>query len=40
MGIKQKFIMLAGVVGIVLAIVSALGYYTAYSSLDLFESGE
>ena len=34
MGIKQKFIMLAGVVGIVLAIVSALGYYTAYSSLE------
>ena len=34
MGIKQKFAMLAGIVGILLAIVSILGYYTAYSNLE------
>lgn len=34
MGIKQKFAMLAGIVGIVLAIVSIVGYYTAYSNLE------
>ena len=34
MGIKQKFAMLAGIMGVLLAIVSILGYYTAYSNLE------
>ena len=33
MGIKQKFILLSGIVGIILAIVSIIGYYTSYSNL-------
>lgn len=34
MGIKQKFIVLSGVVGIILAAVSIIGYFTAYSNLE------
>ncbi|MCR5757817.1 MAG: methyl-accepting chemotaxis protein [Selenomonas sp.] len=34
MGIKQKFIVLAGIVGIILTIVSVTGYITAYNNLS------
>ena len=34
MGIKQKFIVLAGIVGIILTIVSVTGYFTAYNNLS------
>lgn len=34
MGIKQKFFALAGMIGVILAIISGLGYYTAYSNLE------
>ena len=34
MGIKQKFIVLAGIVGIILTIVSVIGYFTAYNNLS------
>ena len=34
MGIKQKFIVLAGIVGIILTIVSVIGYFTAYDNLS------
>ena len=34
MGIKQKFIVLAGIVGIILTIVSVTGYFTAYDNLS------
>ena len=34
MGIKQKFILLAGVVGVILMTVSLTGYYTAYNNLS------
>ena len=34
MGIRQKFFALAGMVGVILAIISGLGYYTAYSNLE------
>ena len=33
MGIKQKFLVLNGVMGLIMIIVSALGYYTAYHNL-------
>ncbi len=33
MGIKQKFTLLAGLVGVILAVVSVIGYYTAYTNL-------
>ena len=33
MGIRQKFFVLAGVAGLIMAIVSGVGYYTAYSNL-------
>ena len=34
MGIKQKFILLAGIVGVILTIVSVIGYFTAYDNLS------
>ena len=34
MGIKQKFFMLSGLIGAIMAIVSCIGYYTAYSNLE------
>ncbi|MBR4696292.1 MAG: methyl-accepting chemotaxis protein [Selenomonadaceae bacterium] len=34
MGIRQKFVVLAGIVGVLLAIVSIIGYYTANSNLE------
>ncbi|MBQ7480216.1 MAG: methyl-accepting chemotaxis protein [Selenomonadaceae bacterium] len=34
MGIRQKFFVLAGLVGLLLAIVSVVGYYTANSNLE------
>lgn len=34
MGIKKKFLFLTGVVGVLLALVSALGYFMAYRALD------
>ena len=38
MGIKQKFFVLSGIIGAIMAIVSCIGYYTAYSNLE--DSGE
>ncbi len=35
MGIRQKFFCLIGVVGIILAVVSGVGYYIAYSHLSV-----
>ena len=40
MGIKKKFLLLTGVVGILLALVSALGYFMAYRALDASIQGE
>ncbi|SFA85098.1 methyl-accepting chemotaxis protein [Selenomonas ruminantium] len=40
MGIKQKFIMLAGIVGVILIVVSATGYFTAYDNLSESVNGE
>lgn len=40
MGIKQKFIVLAGIVGIILIVVSATGYYNAYDNLSESVNGE
>lgn len=34
MGIRQKFFLMAGLIGMVMAIVSCVGYYTAYSNLS------
>lgn len=34
MGIKQKFVLLAGIVGVILMVVSAIGYFTAYDNLS------
>ena len=34
MGIRQKFFLLAGLIGIIVAIVSCMGYYTAYTNLE------
>ena len=34
MKIKQKFILLAGVIGAVMIIVSAIGYHTAATSVE------
>ncbi len=33
MGIRQKFFILVGAIGMVIAVVSAIGYYTAYKHL-------
>ncbi len=40
MGIRQKFFMLSGVVGLLLAIVSVIGYYTASTNLNQSIEGE
>ncbi|SFW39794.1 methyl-accepting chemotaxis protein [Selenomonas ruminantium] len=40
MGIKQKFILLAGIVGVILIVVSATGYFTAYDNLSDAVNGE
>ncbi len=40
MGIKQKFFVLSGVVGLLLAIVSIIGYYTASTNLNASIEGE
>ena len=40
MGIKQKFLALTGIVGLMLALVSALGYYMAQSALNTSIQGE
>lgn len=34
MGIRQKFFVLAGVIGLIMAVVSCIGYYTAYTNLE------
>ena len=34
MGMKNKFLFLTGIVGVMLAFVSALGYFMAYRALD------
>jgi len=40
LGIKQKFIVLCGLVGALLAVISLLGYYMAYRALDASIQGE
>ena len=40
MKIRQKFFLLAGVTGLIMAIVSCIGYYTAYSNLEKSVEGE
>ena len=40
MGIKQKFLLLTGLVGVLLAAVSILGYVMAYRALDTSIQGE
>ena len=40
MGIKKKFLVLTGIVGVLLAVVSILGYYMAYRALDTSIQGE
>ena len=40
MGIKQKFFVLSGVVGLLLAVVSVFGYYTASTNLNESIEGE
>ena len=40
MGIKQKFFALSGVVGLLLAVVSIIGYYTASTNLNASIEGE
>ena len=40
MGIKKKFLVLTGVVGVLLAVVSLLGYFMAYRALDASIQGE
>ena len=33
MGLKQKFLALSGMMGVLLLVVSCIGYYTAYTNL-------
>ena len=40
MGMKKKFLFLTGIVGVMLAFVSALGYFMAYRALDASIQGE
>ena len=40
MGIKKKFMALTGVVGVMLIVVSLLGYFMAYRALDTSIQGE
>lgn len=40
MNLKQKFFVLAGLAGILMAIISIIGYYTAYSNLESSVEGE
>ena len=40
MGIRQKFFVLSGVVGLLLAVVSIVGYYTASTNLNASIEGE
>lgn len=40
LGIRQKFIVLCGLVGALLAVVSLLGYFMAYRALDASIKGE
>ena len=34
MGIRQKFFLLAATAGIIMAVVSCIGYFTAYTNLE------
>lgn len=34
MRMRQKFFVLAGITGLIMAIVSCIGYYTAYTNLE------
>ncbi len=34
MGIRQKFFVLSGIIGVIMAVVSCIGYYTAYTNLE------
>ena len=40
MGLRQKFFILAGLAGFLMAIVSIVGYFTAYSALEEAVEGE
>ena len=40
MGIKKKFLFLTGIVGVLLVLVSALGYFMAYRALNASIQGE
>ena len=40
MKIRQKFFLLAGVTGLIMAIMSCVGYYTAYNNLEKTVEGE
>ena len=40
MGIKKKFLLLTAVVGVMLAVVSLLGYFMAQRALDASIAGE
>lgn len=40
MGIKQKFLLLTGLVGLMLALVSGMGYFMAQSALNESIEGE
>ena len=40
MKIRQKFFVLAGLVGIIIAVMSCVGYYTAYTNLERSVEGE
>ena len=40
MGLRQKFFILAGLSGLLMAIVSIVGYFNAYSNLEASVEGE
>ena len=40
MGLRKKFFVLAGLAGLLMAIVSIVGYFTAYNALEESVEGE
>ena len=40
MKIRQKFFVLSGLVGVIIAVMSCVGYYTAYTNLERSVEGE
>ena len=40
MKIRQKFFVLSGIVGVIIAVMSCVGYYTAYTNLERSVEGE